>query len=128
MNKENLKKLDKKLRGSEFKEHTVGGIELKGEDTGKYGRLIPIVIHPNMDMLKDKTEKEINDIMEKTLTNQLWKHCENIGWWPDENYKPYEINKQKDGSYLLTAFLKPGIKNAKLTHEDVGGTINIDDR
>jgi len=108
----------KSLESSEHFEAEAPSIELKGEDTGEMGILRRIQFHPNYVALEGKTEEEILSIISEELVKQLWKQCETIGWWPDENKKPYEIHKQEDGSYLLISYLHKGSKpNAKLVSE-----------
>lgn len=117
--------LSKKVANSESKTHEADGVALRGEDRGKWGRLCSLVFHPNHVALKGMNEEQVSEIVDKELSKQLWSYCEKIGWWPDINHKTYEINKQTDGTYLLTSYLKRGTKKSILAHENTSGVIGL---
>src|SRR6266436_6023850 len=95
--------MSKTIHRKDAKEYNTEQESLRGEDKGKYGRLASFIFHPNYEALKGFSEEAQLKVIEDTLSKQLWAHCKLIGWWPGKNQ--YEINKQDDGSYLLTSFL-----------------------
>lgn len=90
------------------------GVAVQGQDTGPWGVLVNFQFIPNPVTTANLSAEQLLTEVEETLRHSLYNHCEKIGWYPtsSKKRKPYQINKQEDGSYLLTAYLqhhtKPG--------------------
>lgn len=96
--------------------------ELRSDEEGKMGIMKQIGFVPDYSTLVGKTESEILEVVEGILKEQLWKACQELGYWPDEDRKSYEIYKQEDGSFRLVAFLS---STNKLSHPDIKDIISI---
>lgn len=116
--------MSKTIHRKDAKEYNTEQENLRGEDKGRFGRLASFILHPNYEALKGFSEEAQLKVIEDTLSKQLWTHCKLIGWWPD-NKKPYEVNKQNDGSYLLTSFLIYERGKSVDVQKDTAGIIGI---
>lgn len=114
----------KKLEKSEVFVGETPQIAFKGKNSGKEGLLTRLVFTPNKEF-HSLTLVRQNDVVDKTLSSMLTKHCQKIGWWPDRNKKPYTIEKQEDGTYIIISFLKKGVNGVSFDNK---GIINVNEK
>lgn len=99
-------------------------VPLKAKGGGKEGLLTRFVFHPNKEFSL-LTQKRQNEVVDKILSDKMRQHCAKIGWWPDKNRKPYVIERQDDGTYILMTFLKKGVVGVSF---DKNGIINVNEK
>lgn len=120
----------KEVESPERFEATSPQVEFKGVDGGKVGLLTRFVFSPN-DSFKELSQEQQDQVVLDALVPQLWKHCEKLGWWPDERFqdKPYRIAKQDDGTYFLMSYLHKGSSVKSKFASELGiGTIGINEK